>query len=53
MARPLRVLVEDGWYHLFGRGWERRAIFADDRDREHFLELPAQLHETYRFRIHA
>ena len=39
MARPLRHLVEDGWYHVFGRGWERRRIFRDERDREHFLEL--------------
>ena len=53
MARPLRVLIPDGWYHVFGRGWDRRAIFVDERDREHFLELPGGLHETYRFRIHA
>jgi REP element-mobilizing transposase RayT len=53
MARPLRVLIPDGWYHVFGRGWDRRAVFADDRDREHFLELLGDLHEIYRFRIHA
>ena len=53
MARPLRVLIENGWYHVFGRGWERRPIFCDERDRGHFLELLCGLHETYRFRIHA
>ena len=42
MSRPLRVHVVDGWYHVFGRGIERRAIFADARDREHLLELYAE-----------
>jgi len=53
MARPLRTLISDGWYHVFGRGWDRRAIFEDDRDREHFLELLEGLEDTYRFTIHA
>ena len=46
MARPLRALISDGWYHVFGRGWDRRAIFEDDRDREHFLELLEGLEDT-------
>jgi REP element-mobilizing transposase RayT len=45
--------VNDGWYHVFGRGWERRAIFGDDRDRQHFLELLGRLEDAYRFVIHA
>lgn len=53
MVRPLRRLVENGWYHVFGRGWERRAIFTDQRDRAHFLELLDGLCERYRFQIHA
>ncbi len=53
MARPLRHLIKDGWYHVFGRGWERRAVFEDVRDREHFLELLEGLTERYRFVIHA
>ncbi len=52
MVRPLRRPVADGWYHVFGRGNERRAIFGDTRDREHFLELLATLPERYRFRVH-
>ena len=39
MARRLRSNREDGWYHVFHRGHERREVFRDDRDREHFLEL--------------
>lgn len=39
MARPLRIEHPGGWYHVTARGNERRAIFRDDRDRAHFLEL--------------
>lgn len=53
MARPLRLNIADGWYHVFGRGNERREIFSTDRDREHFLELLAQMHERHRIVIHA
>ena len=53
MARPVRILIPDGWYHVYGRGWERRAIFRDDGDRRRFLDLLGGLRETYRFRIHA
>ena len=27
MSRPLRVDVEEGWYHISARGIERRSIF--------------------------
>jgi len=39
MARPLRIDVEDGLYHVTSRSWERRAIVRDDRDRQRWLEL--------------
>lgn len=39
MARPLRINIPDGWYHVMSRGIEKRDIFTDNRDREHFLEL--------------
>ena len=39
MARPLRIDVKDGWYHVSARGIERREIFDGGRDNEHFLEL--------------
>ena len=39
MARPLRVDVKNGWYHVTARGIERKAVFKDDCDHEHFLEL--------------
>jgi len=39
MARPLRLECAKAFYHVFSRGNERRAVFYDDRDREHFLAL--------------
>jgi putative transposase len=53
MARPLRVDVAGGWYHVMARGIERRAIFADARDHEHFLELLAELGPRYGIEAHA
>ncbi len=38
MARPLRIDVQDGLYHVTSRGWERRAVVRDDRDRQRWLE---------------
>ena len=39
MARPLRIELAGGWYHVTNRGNERKAIYRDERDRGHFLEL--------------
>ena len=43
MARPLRLAVADGIYHVTARGNEQRAIFLDDPDRQAFLR---RLHRT-------
>ena len=51
MARPLRIEHVDGWYHVTGRGNERRAIFRDDRDRARFLELLAAMTERFGVRL--
>lgn len=51
MARPLRIQYAGAWYHLTGRGNERQAIFKDDRDRLHFIELLEECVERYRLRI--
>ncbi len=53
MARPLRIDIADGWYHCMNRGLERRHIFADERDKAHFLELLGETVDRFRFRIHA
>ena len=43
MGRPLRIERAGGWYHVTGRGNERKAIYRDKRDRLHFLELAAAM----------
>jgi REP element-mobilizing transposase RayT len=53
MARPLRIDVPGGWYHVTARGNERRAIFLDDRDRERFVGLVAELPVRFGVRVHA
>jgi putative transposase len=52
MARPLRIQRPGGRYHVTARGNERRAIFRDDRDRWHFIELLAQLPDRFGTRLH-
>lgn len=52
MARPLRVEVEGGWYHVISRGIDRRAIFADDLDRRDFLERLFGLRESHGILVH-
>ena len=42
MARPPRLQVADGIYHLTARGNERRALYRDAADRERFLEILAE-----------
>ncbi len=37
---------------MTSRGNERRAIYRDDQDRRHFLELLAELPERFRVRVH-
>ena len=56
MARPLRVEMAGGWYHVTTRGNERRAIYRDDTDRGRFLEtaregLPESPWEKLEWRV--
>lgn len=52
MARPLRLERAGAWYHVTSRGIERRNIYRDDRDRQHWLDLLAQAKEMFRCRVH-
>lgn len=51
MARPPRLQIANGNYHVIARGNERRSIYRDDVDRQHFLELLAEVRKDYRWRI--
>ena len=52
MARPLRIERAGGWYHITARGNERRPIYRDDRDREHFCELFEEMVSRFQVRLH-
>jgi len=49
----LRINLKNGWYHVANRGNNRQAIYLDERDRRHFLELLAQMRERYFVEIHS
>jgi putative transposase len=53
MARPLRLDIEGGWYHVINRGLEKRQIFPDERSNLHFLDLLSVLPTRFGLRIHA
>ena len=53
MARPLRIDIADGWYHVTARGIERRTIFGEQREYEHFQGLLAEAVDRHRLLLHA
>jgi REP element-mobilizing transposase RayT len=53
MARPLRIDIEGGWYHVMSRGIERRVIFLDDSFCLHFLDLLGEMSERFGVEVHA
>lgn len=53
MARPLRVLYPNAWYHVMNRGAGRKKIFECNIHRNIFLELLAECHTLYNINIHA
>ena len=52
MARPTRLDLEGGWYHVLNRGIERRSIFKSSKCYSHFVELLSQLPKRFGLRIH-
>lgn len=53
VARPLRILLAGGWYHVTARGNRREPLFQDDTDRRRFLGMTAQLPERFGLEVHA
>ena len=47
MARPLRVNVAGGWYHVTNRGQNRQNIFLRNEDRLHFLDVVGKMAELF------
>src|SRR5271169_1035762 len=53
MARPLRIELAGGLYHVMSRGNERRAIVRDDADRQRRLDGLQRTVATHGWRLHA
>ena len=51
MARPIRINIRGGIYHVTARGNNRQVIFHDDRDAAHFEELLEETAERFRVKI--
>ena len=53
MARPLRICVPDGVYHVIARGNARAAIYLADADRPAFLGTLARVVDRFGWLCHA
>ena len=53
MTRPLRIEFPGALYHVTARGDRRQAIFADELDREYWLEVLSLVCKRFNFVIHA
>jgi len=51
MARPLRIEIPDGVYHVTSRGLERRAIVRDDADRARWTDLLDRVARRRQWRV--
>ncbi|MBV8214127.1 MAG: transposase [Verrucomicrobia bacterium] len=52
MARPTRLDIEGGWYHVVNRGIERRTIFRGASSYQHFVGLLSKLPQRFGLRLH-
>jgi putative transposase len=53
MARPLRICIPNGVYHVIARGNERAPIYRDDADRFRFLRTLARVVDRFGWHCHA
>jgi hypothetical protein len=53
MARPLRIELSGGLYHVTSRGDRREDIYFSNADREAWLTLLGQVCERFHWRCHA
>lgn len=53
MARAMRTEYPGALYHVTSRGHQKKPLFLDDADREHFLKLVEQVARRYRWIITA
>ena len=53
MARPLRIELAGGLYHITSRGDRREDIYRDDEDRREWLGVFGSVCERFNWRCHA
>ena len=53
MARPLRIEYPGAFYHVIHRGQSRRDIFLEDKGRQSFLDLFAEIARLWKIEIYA
>ena len=53
MARPLRIELADGFYHVTARGNAQSDIYLDDEDRLSWLSLLGSVCKRFNWRCHA
>lgn len=53
MPRPQRIEFAGAWYHVMNRSGGRRTIFRTDKHRRLFLDLLAEISETFSIEVHA
>ena len=53
MARPLRVEMAGGHYHVICRGIERRKVFCDQADHQKFFKILGEVATVFGWRVHA
>jgi putative transposase len=53
MARPLRIQYEHAFYHITGRGNERKMIFLSKADHDKFKVYLKEAQDRYGFILHA
>jgi putative transposase len=53
MAYHPRIQVANGYYHLAARGNNKRPIYLDDRDRNHFVKLLRRIAARYGWSFYA
>ena len=52
MARPLRLELAGGLYHVTSRGNRREDIYVDNQDREEWLSLLGRVCYRFNWRCH-
>lgn len=53
MARSLRIEYPEALYHVMNRGQSRRSIFMEDKGRQSFLDLLADIAQLWKVEIYA